>query len=200
MQESTGAAVKILGTDRSQRLWATFLAEQAEHSVKLQWLPLLACWLASPSSATPAAQETAHDGTSAMIPISELQQAKGQPASTADPKQGYAPLTEVSAGSQPPSPGKSLPKAGNQGLNEDRGAPMAHKSRGSPKQRAEDSRQAPAAQLTDISLNQHAEQAFQLQEAAMRAGYAAAALPLWEQFLWRFTTYQVRQLRNAQAD
>jgi hypothetical protein len=42
-----------------------------------------------------------------------------------------------------------------------------------------------------MTLDQHAEQAFQLQEAAMRAGYAAAALPLWEDFLWRFFSHQV---------
>ncbi len=48
--------------------------------------------------------------------------------------------------------------------------------------------------VQDFNLDQHAEQAFQLQEAAMRAGYAAAALPLWEQFLWRFSSFQVQAL------
>lgn len=53
--------------------------------------------------------------------------------------------------------------------------------------------------VQDFNLDQHAEQAFQLQEAAMRAGYAAAALPLWEQFLWRFSSFQVQALLRCSS-
>ena len=41
-------------------------------------------------------------------------------------------------------------------------------------------------------LDRSADEALQLQEAAMRVGYGAAALPLWEEFLLRYFRYQAR--------
>jgi hypothetical protein len=39
-------------------------------------------------------------------------------------------------------------------------------------------------------LDRSADEALQLQEAAVRVGYGAAALPLWEEFLLRYFRYQ----------
>lgn len=43
-----------------------------------------------------------------------------------------------------------------------------------------------------MSLDRNAEEALQLQAAAMHVGYGAAALPMWEEFLSRYFRYQAR--------
>lgn len=114
VQKAIDDVIGTIGTEQAQRLWHPLLAAQAEQPVKLQWLPLLACWLTSPSPPS------------------------------------YADL-------EPPR------------------AARLH-----------------TGDVPEMTLDQHAEDAFQLQEAAMRVGYAPAALPLWEHFLCRFFSYQVR--------
>lgn len=49
------------------------------------------------------------------------------------------------------------------------------------------------------SLDRSADEAVQLQEAAMRVGYGAAALPLWEEFLLRYFIYQACTFCFCQA-
>ena len=165
MQEAIDAAIVVIGRGPARRLWAPLIAEQAEQPVRLQWLPLLACWLTCPPSYTAALQESA-----------------AQHASTAPP----AAMQHDSA---PPSPGKGSPKPKKQD-GEPGSSP--HSAQSSPRRKGE-GKQGPGQQpqAPEMTLDQHAEQAFQLQEAAMRAGYAAAALPLWENFLWRFFSHQV---------
>ncbi len=149
MQDAIDTVIDTVGRDKAQRLWGPLLAAQAEQPVKLQWLPLLACWLTSPS-----------------------------PPSYAD----LEPAAAEAHSSILSSPGQKPQHAQN-------GAQAAAEG-GAAKGRSE-SRQHPRQAAPEISLDQHAEQAFQLQEAAMRVGYAAAALPLWEHFLWRFFAHQV---------
>jgi hypothetical protein len=165
VQEAIDAAIAVIGRGPAQRLWAPLLAEQAEQPVKLQWLPLLACWLTCPPSYTAAVQESA-----------------AQHASTTPP----AAMQHDSA---LPSPGKGSPRPKKQ---DGKPGSSPHSAQSSPRRKREgkqDAGQQP--QAPEMTLDQHAEQAFQLQEAAMRAGYAAAALPLWENFLWRFFSHQV---------
>ncbi len=52
----------------------------------------------------------------------------------------------------------------------------------------------PTLAVAGLSLDRNAEEALQLQEAAMRVGYGAAALPMWEEFLSRYFHYQARLL------
>ena len=148
-QDAIDTVIDSVGRDKAQRLWSPLLAAQAEQPVKLQWLPLLACWLTSPSPPSYADLEAAPAGAHSSVP---------------------------------PSPGQSPQHAQN-------GAQAA--AEGSAVKGRPESRQHPKQAAPEISLDQHAEQAFQLQEAAMRVGYAAAALPLWEHFLWRFFSHQV---------
>ena len=193
MQEAIGAAVEILGPDAAQRLWVPLLAAQAEQPVKLQWLPLLACWLASPPQASTrpgaAAPESVHASST-----SAQQQLKGQAAPAGDQQQTRGSNGNRDRGGSPPSPAMGQPssKLSPDGLP---GASPAMSAKGSPGSRDGDKSSSMIVQ--DFNLDQHAEQAFQLQEAAMRAGYAAAALPLWEQFLWRFFSFQVRALLHC---
>ena len=142
--------------------------------MKLQWLPLLACWLTSPSPPSYADLELTAAGQHSSDPPSP----RAAPASGAVTKAG----PESYSVSTPASPGKGFTGA----LNE----AQAAAEEGAAKGRSEDRQQAARA-VPEMSLDQHAEQAFQLQEAAMRVGYAAAALPLWEHFLWRFFSHQV---------
>ena len=194
MQEAIGAAVEILGPDAAQRLWVPLLAAQAEQPVKLQWLPLLACWLALPSqvSADPAA---AAPEAALASSTSAQQQRKGQ-AAPAPNRQQTRGLTGNRDGSRSPrSPAMEQPsnKQSTDGLP---GASPGKNAKGSPGSKDSD-KSSSSVVAQDFNLDQHAEQAFQLQEAAMRAGYAAAALPLWEQFLWRFFSFQVRALLHC---
>ena len=191
MQEAIGAAVEILGPDAAQRLWVPLLAAQAEQPVKLQWLPLLACWLASPPQASTrpgvAAPEAAH-----AFSTSAQQQLKGQAAPAVNQQQtrGYIEYIDRSGSPRSPAMGQPSSKHSRDGLP---AASPTMSAKGSPGSEDSDNSSSTMA-VQDFNLDQHAEQAFQLQEAAMRAGYAAAALPLWEQFLWRFFSFQVRAL------
>ena len=114
VQKAIDDVIDTVGTEKAPRLWRPLLVAQDEQPVKLQWLPLLACWLTSPSPPS------------------------------------YADL-------EPPRAAR---------LN--------------------------MGDVPEVTLDEHAEDALQLQEAAMSVGYAPAALPLWEHFLWRFFAYQVR--------
>ena len=149
MQDAIDGLIDIVGRDKAQRLWGPLLAGQAEQPVKLQWLPVLACWLTSPSPPS------------------------------------YADLEPAAAGAH-----SSVPSNPGQNPQHPQNVAQAAAGEGAVKGRSEN-RQPPKQATPEISLDQHAEQAFQLQEAAMRVGYAAAALPLWEHFLWRFFSHQV---------
>ena len=197
MQEAVESAIEILGPDVAQRLWVPLLAAQAEQPVKLQWLPLLACWLASPPQATArtgAATIAAVLASSARTQQQQLQ-LKGQAAPAVDRQQTRGATGNRNGGGSPGSPAMGQPckKQRPDGFP---GASPAKNARASPSWQASD-KSSSAAFVRDFNLDRHAEQAFQLQEAAMSAGYAAAALPLWEQFLWRFFSFQVRALLHS---
>ena len=189
VQDAIDAVVTVVGRERAQRLWGPFLAEQAEQPVKLQWLPLLACWLTSPSPPSyadleaDAAAQTAESGAAASR-VSDLPSPGTTPASAA----GAAAHPETYSASTLARPGRGSSHAPNGTQVAAKGGALKDSQKG---------RQRPAQPVPEMSLDQHAEQAFQLQEAAMRVGYAAAALPLWEHFLWRFFSHQV--LSNSQC-
>jgi len=175
-QDAIDAAISVVGRDRAQRLWAPLLTEQAEQPVKLQWLPLLACWLTSLSPPSYSELESARSPGS-------------HPPSSGKAQSSRAGSEAVSGrrdASPPPSPGKGSPQGVLAGL----GPKSSPRSGASPRGNHEN-RQRPAQPAPEMSLDQHVEQAFQLQEAALRVGYAAAALPLWEHFLLRFFSHQV---------
>ena len=180
VQDAIDAVITAVGRERAQRLWGPLLAEQAEQPVKLQWLPLLACWLTSPSPPSYADLEPETAASRSSDPPS--------PGTTPASAAGAEALLEVHSTSTLASPGRGSSHGPN-------GIHVATKG-GAFKDRHE-GRQHPTQPLPEMSLDQHAEQAFQLQEAAMRMGYAAAALPLWEHFLWRFFSHQV--LSNSQC-
>ena len=195
MQEAIGAAVNILGPDVAQRLWVPLLAAQAEQPVKLQWLPLLACWLASPPQASAKTDAAAAEAALASSAKAQ-QQLKRQLAPDVDRLQTRGQCSgNGDGGSNPRSPAKGQP-SNKQSPGGFPGASPAKNARGAPSWKDSD-RSSSAVDVQDFNLDQHAEQAFQLQEAAMRAGYAAAALPLWEHFLWRFFSFQVRALLHS---
>ena len=191
VQEAIEAAVEILGPDVPQGLWVALLAAQAEQPVKLQGLPLLACWLTSPSQAS-ARTGAAAAGAAPASSARAQQQLKGQAAPALGRQQGREACSESrDSGSSPRSPAMVPANGDKQSPDGSPGASSDKCARGSPSWN-DSGKSSTAMPGQDFSLDRHAEQAFQLQEAAMRAGYAAAALPLWEQFLWRFFSFQVR--------
>ena len=168
----------VIGARGAVRLWVRLLDAQAAEPTALQWLPLLACWLSDsavqasapgPHQPLPSPQQRPDGGS--PPPQQDMQLHSASPAQCAAPGSPTQPAR--TPGRQTGSPARP---AGSSGGGSERADPHA----------------AAAGEASAMPLARSVEEALQLQEAAMRIGYGAAALPLWEAFLARYLAHQAR--------
>lgn len=181
------------------RLWVRLLDAQAAEPTALQWLPLLACWLSDSAPAPPSSAPSPRQ----PLPITRhADGSNGSPQQQPNHAQAGSPARPATQGSPAQLPGRRAGSPGEPAGSPARpasspGRPAGSLGRavGSPGSdsgragghAATAAREAPAAPLA-----RSVEEALQLQEAATRIGYGAAALPLWEAFLARYLAHQAR--------
>lgn len=196
-QECTDAIRAAIGAAGAQQLWVPLFKQHSKDPVKLQWLPLLACWLSTAGSAPHAPQkepaEARHVSPAAM-----------QSRKTSPKKLSASPTQhDACQGAEGRKGTSSVLAEGSQHYRADaEGAytrpccfanyfvaleANALKPKSLGKLRLFDNVYSLAG---GMSLDRNAEEALQLQVAAMHVGYGAAALPMWEEFLSRYFRYQ----------
>lgn len=171
-QGCMSAITRVVGSRGVLRLWVRLLECQAAEPTGLQWLPVLACWLSDSAAQSAAPSQGA-------LP---------------SPAASQAPLSPFAEPASPPRPalGSNGQTQGSGGQAKSHGG-LVHKSQGRGGSRPQGGHAA-AGEAAASPLARSVEEALQLQEAAMRIGYGAAALPLWEAFVRRYLAYQARAL------
>ena len=181
LQECVRAVMGAVGARGAMRLWVRLLEYQTAEPTALQWLPLLACWLSDsapvqPPGPSPRQPKPQHPDGGSSPP-----QQQAHPGSPARPPASSSPPQPAR------SPGRSAGSQGEPASSPGRPAGSPGSNSGRPGTYA-----AGAGEASALPLARSVEEALQLQEAAMRIGYGAAALPLWEAFLARYLAYQAR--------
>ena len=195
LQECMEAIKGAIGMEGAQRLWVPLLKQHSANPVNLQWLPLLACWLSSTAGAEVARQQRSSAQTRPKSRSSSPKKPNSSPR-----RHGQEKEEEGHKAASPAAADRNHLTGGEEDGASCFPYSLSHTSMPPHLPLLETHKRGTQSLCCKVRgccvfcaggvlLDRNAEEALQLQEAAMRVGYGAAALPMWEEFLSRYFHY-----------